>query len=306
MAWTNLKTNYSDASWSGNKKYTITNKDNSTSFNAEIQDDTVYTNEQDSFFGASDANAMNGAINDIMNGTASLAGAKTFTSTPTFADNNASPGFRCSPKNNPAANSGWQWMAMGQTNGIYRTDHWVFGEYSYDSSTGAALNTFEGYRLPTVDADLGSSITYNVLTSKSPVTIAQGGSGQAAVTTDDFVPTIAYDNGTAPTLAANSNKARWHKWGPLVHIEGYFRITSLGETTSRFLEISGLPFSLQVPYSGTGTPLFQATAPSDNVSNIVGIKDSATLRVVHGPQATASGPYLPTGWCSYDLWAFIA
>ncbi len=302
MAWTNLKTNYTDASWTGNKKYTITNKDNSTSFNAEIQDDTVYTNEQDSFFGASDANAMNGAINNIMNGAASLAGAKTFTSTPTFSDNNSSPGFRCSPKNNPADNSGWQWMAMSLTNGVYRTDHWVFGEYSYDSLTGAALNTYEGYRLPTVDADLGSNITYNILTAKSPVTIAQGGSGQAAVTTGDFTPTISYSDNSA--LTVSGVKARYHKWGPLVHYEGYFRLDSLGATGNKYLEITDLPYSMQVPYSGTGTQLFMATAPSDNVPNIVCINNSTTLRVVHGPQATYSRAYLATGWCSFDLWAF--
>jgi hypothetical protein len=303
MAWTNLKTNYTDASWSGNKKYTITNKDNSTSFNAEIQDDTVYTNEQDSFFGASDANAMNGAINDIMNGTASLAGAKTFTSTPTFSDNNSSPGFRCSPKNNPAANSGWQWMAMSQTNGVYRTDHWVFGEYSYDSSTGAALNTYEGYRLPTVDADLGSVITYNILTSKAPVTIAQGGSGQAAVTTGTFTPVVKYSDDSTLTIAGTP-KGRYYKWGPLVHYEGYFQITNLGETGSKYLQISGFPHSLLVTYNGAGVPLHMANASSDNVPNLIYIMDSTTLRVVHGPQGAQSRNYLQTGWCSFDLWAF--
>lgn len=304
MAWTNLKTNYTDASWSGNKKYTITNKDNSTSFNAEIQDDTVYTNEQDSFFGASDANAMNGAINDIMTGAVSLAGAKTFTSTPTFSDNNASPGFRCSPLNNPTANSGWQWVAMGQTNGIYRTDHWVFGEYSYNSSTGAALNTYEGYRLPTVDADLGSNITYNVLTSKSPVTIAQGGTGQAAVISDTFTPTVKYSDNSTLTIAGA--KGRYYKWGPLIHYEGYFQITNLGDPGSKYLEISGFPYNMQVTYNGAGFPLYMETATSDNVPNLIYIRNSTTLRVVHSPSGAASRAYLQTGWCSFDFWAFIA
>lgn len=304
MAWTNLKTNYTDASWTGNKKYKITNTDNSTSFNAEIQDNTGYTNEQDSFFGASDANAMNGAINDIMGGTASLSGVKTFESTPNFADNNASPGFRCSSKSSPATNSGWAWMAMGLTNSQYRTDHWVFGQYSYDSSTGNALNTYEGYRLPSVDADLASTANYEILTSKNPVTIAQGGTGQAAVTQADFTPTIKYSDNS--TITVSGIKARYHKWGALVHYEGYFKLDDLGATGNKYLEITGLPHNLQVPYSGTGTQLFQASAVSDNVPNIVCINNATTLRVVHGPQAGYSRAYLTTGWCSFDFWAFIA
>lgn len=63
MAWTPLKENYTDAVWSGNKKYNMTeNADNTVSFT----DVTVYTNKENSFFGASDANAMNAAINVIM------------------------------------------------------------------------------------------------------------------------------------------------------------------------------------------------------------------------------------------------
>lgn len=63
MAWTNLPTNYTNASWSGNKKYKMTNNSDGT---ISLEDVTVYTNEQNSFFGAADANAMNSAINDIM------------------------------------------------------------------------------------------------------------------------------------------------------------------------------------------------------------------------------------------------
>lgn len=65
MAWTNLKTDYTDASWSGSRKYNqINNSDGTVSFD----DVTQYQNVENSFFGAKDANAMNSAINDIMNG----------------------------------------------------------------------------------------------------------------------------------------------------------------------------------------------------------------------------------------------
>lgn len=66
MAWTNLPTNYTDATWSGNKKYNITD-DSSGDGTKNITDVTSYTNRENSFFGAKDANKMNTALNYIMN-----------------------------------------------------------------------------------------------------------------------------------------------------------------------------------------------------------------------------------------------
>lgn len=63
MAWSLLPTNYTDAVWNGLKKYTkVDNADGTVSFN----DVTAYTNKETSFFGAKDANKMNGALNYIM------------------------------------------------------------------------------------------------------------------------------------------------------------------------------------------------------------------------------------------------
>lgn len=63
MAWKLLPTNYTDAVWNGLKKYQeITNEDGTVSF----QDVTQYTNRDNSFFGAKDANRMNEALNVIM------------------------------------------------------------------------------------------------------------------------------------------------------------------------------------------------------------------------------------------------
>lgn len=63
MAWTLLPTNYTDAVWEGLKRYSqVDNSDGTVSF----QDVTVYTNKEKSFFGAKDANRMNGALNHIM------------------------------------------------------------------------------------------------------------------------------------------------------------------------------------------------------------------------------------------------
>ena len=63
MAWRLLPTDYTDAVWSGLKKYTqVDNADGTVSF----QDVTTYTGKEKSFFGAIQANRMNEALNYIM------------------------------------------------------------------------------------------------------------------------------------------------------------------------------------------------------------------------------------------------
>ena len=63
MAWQLLPTDYTDAVWSGLKKYTqVDNADGTVSF----QDVTTYTGKEKSFFGAIQANRMNEALNYIM------------------------------------------------------------------------------------------------------------------------------------------------------------------------------------------------------------------------------------------------
>ena len=62
MAFTPLKTNYKEATWSGLRKFLqIENSDGTVSF----RDKTSYVNKEESFFGANDANAINTAINEI-------------------------------------------------------------------------------------------------------------------------------------------------------------------------------------------------------------------------------------------------
>lgn len=64
MSWENLPTNYTDAVFTGLRKYQQINNDDGT---VSFQDVTVYQNEENSFFGANDANQMNAAINQLMN-----------------------------------------------------------------------------------------------------------------------------------------------------------------------------------------------------------------------------------------------
>lgn len=63
MAWELLPVDYTDAVWSGLKRYReINNEDGTVSF----QDETVYSNKEKSFFGAKEANRMNEALNTLM------------------------------------------------------------------------------------------------------------------------------------------------------------------------------------------------------------------------------------------------
>ena len=63
MAWELLPVDYTNAVWSGLKRYNeISNEDGTVSF----QDVTAYTGKEKSFFGAKDANRMNEALNTIM------------------------------------------------------------------------------------------------------------------------------------------------------------------------------------------------------------------------------------------------
>ena len=53
----------------------------------------------------------------------------------------------------------------------------MFRELSSNSSTGAALTTWEDYWLPDCNTDRTANSTYYILTTKSAVTVAQGGTG---------------------------------------------------------------------------------------------------------------------------------
>ena len=63
MAWDLLPVNYTDAVWSGLKRYNMINNDDET---VSFQDVTIYSAKDNSFFGAKDANRMNEALNTIM------------------------------------------------------------------------------------------------------------------------------------------------------------------------------------------------------------------------------------------------
>lgn len=70
MAWNKLPTDYKDAIWNGSRKYKMTtNSDGTVSF----EDVTEYSQKENSFFGADEANAMNAGMNELAENMESVA-----------------------------------------------------------------------------------------------------------------------------------------------------------------------------------------------------------------------------------------
>lgn len=77
---------------------------------------------------------------------------------------------------------GYLWATMASTNGVERQDRWAFYQNSYNSTTGARLDNKQvGYRLPANIPDLSETVSYDILTTKDPVSIDQGGTGATTV-----------------------------------------------------------------------------------------------------------------------------
>lgn len=116
MSWDNLPTNYTDAVWSGMKKYNLITNDDGT---VSLQDVTVYSNRETSFFGAKDANQMNAAINTVMSFINSIdAGA-----------HNAI--YRGKSLGSAVTEAQWAAIKAGKFDDMYIGDYWTIGGVVY-------------------------------------------------------------------------------------------------------------------------------------------------------------------------------
>lgn len=98
-------------------------------------------------------------------------------------------------------------FALGKTvNSKTVMDRMYFREYSHDSTTGDPIEWWDNYRLPSVAANKTTTNNYEILTSKSKVTIAQGGTGQGAPST---VSTGVVSSVSGATLSVQNAR----KWG---------------------------------------------------------------------------------------------
>lgn len=108
----------------------------------------------------------------VTTGAQTFAGIKTFTNPETIntTGNGAAVNFKFS--NAATANEiyGQNWISYDNTSGRFYWREW-------SGSSSGRTSYYEQYRLPSCNASRTSNETYEILTSKSAVTIAQGGTG---------------------------------------------------------------------------------------------------------------------------------
>lgn len=119
MAWTNLPTNYTDAVWSGLKRYIMVNNEDDT---VSFQDVTVYSNKENSFFGARDANRMNEALNTIMPMIDAIV------TTGAGAHNSI---YRGKSLGSAVTEAQWAAINAGTFDDMYIGDYWTIGGVTY-------------------------------------------------------------------------------------------------------------------------------------------------------------------------------
>lgn len=106
----------------------------------------------------------------------------------------------------------------------------LFNEYPSDSDT-----YYESYAMPTPSAGLTATKYYNVLTTKQPVTVAQGGTGDTGTVDGPIAGTHA--NVTV-------SEVRLRRWGPVVAMSGQF-------TSTTALDASATLFTLPAGFRST-------------------------------------------------------
>ena len=119
MAWTNLPTNYTDATWSGLRRYLMVNNEDGT---VSFQDVTVYSNKETSFFGAKDANSMNEALNTIVPMISAIV-------TTGAGAHNAI--YRGEYLGSAVTEAQWAAIKAGTFDDMYIGDYWAIGDIVY-------------------------------------------------------------------------------------------------------------------------------------------------------------------------------
>lgn len=75
------------------------------------------------------------------------------------------------------------YYACGSTSATsYNLGSFYFTQYSYTSGTYNRVEYYDRYNLPAVAANKTSNNTYSILTTKNTITVAQGGTGRASLT----------------------------------------------------------------------------------------------------------------------------
>ena len=79
--------------------------------------------------------------------------------------------------------------------------HFIFRQYS-DNNSDSLTNYYENYALPETTPNLNSNITYNILTDKNTITVAQGGTGVTTASVNTIFAGPSSGSAAAPSFRA--------------------------------------------------------------------------------------------------------
>ena len=229
----------------------------------------------------------------VNTGAQTFGGLKTFMERPTMGGSIRYPGIIFASVNGSQIGElvGVEYIDTGSaTFGQMGNACWSVEVHGNDGSGGISPYR-ERYLLPFVTVGRTNSANYNILTSKSPVTIAQGGTGQTGQTAQQsYTPTVKIGT-TAQTVASLS--AYYKSWGLMKLIGGRFNLTTTG--TGQL--IISLPTGFTVPTSSV-QPMGILIAPDQKVYHI---------RVAADGLAAMSNGGSNVAWTTgyYCFWAVV-
>lgn len=177
----------------------------------------------------------------VSTSTQSFKGQKTFTGTIVLnnADYYSSLAFLPSIG---SSTMGLIYVFSGTSGGTtYTQNRFAFRQYSYTTGSATRLSYYEQYYLPNTNADRTANATYTILTTKSTVTTAQGGTGNTSYTANRLVWTESATKMTAGYHFANASKIGVNytsepSYNFYVGGTSYFSNTVTGATTGSFAQ----------------------------------------------------------------------
>lgn len=223
----------------------------------------------------------------VSTGAQTFAGAKKFLERPTVSGSIRYPGINYVSTNGSSLSNrvGLEYIDTGSaTFGQMGDACWSVEVYGNDGNGGISPYR-ERYLLPFVTVGRTNNANYNILTSKSAVTIAQGGTGQTGQTAQQsYTPTVKIGS-TAQTVSSLS--AYYKSWGLMKLIGGRFNLTTTG--TGQL--IISLPTGFTVPTSAV-QPMGILIAPDQKAYHIrVSADGLAAMSNGGGNVAWATGYY---------------
>jgi len=229
----------------------------------------------------------------VNTGAQTFGGLKTFMERPTMGGSIRYPGIIFASVNGSQIGElvGLEYIDTGSAAfGQMGNACWSVEVHGNDGSGGISPYC-ERYLLPFVTVGRTNSANYNILTSKTPVTIAQGGTGQTGQTAQQsYTPTVKIGT-TTPTVSSLS--AYYKSWGLMKLIGGRFNLTTTG--TGQL--IISLPTGFTVPTSAV-QPMGILIAPDQKAYHI---------RVTADGLAAMSNGGSSVAWATgyYCFWAVV-